>query len=60
MYKKSLFLVALIALLFITACKADDTEKSSTSKKNAEDNSVHIQEEKVQQKTNPATVEVVK
>ncbi len=55
-----MFFGALFTLLLITACKADDSEKSSTSKKNAEDSSVQIQEEKVQQKTNPATVEVVK
>ncbi len=50
--------VALCALLLITACKADDSAKSSDSKKNEEKDSVQIQEEKVEQKTNPATVEV--
>lgn len=55
-----MFFVVICALFLITACKADDSAKSSDSKKNNENNSVHIQEEKVEQKTNPATVEVVK
>ncbi|MFS0883393.1 hypothetical protein CHH83_24805 [Bacillus sp. 7586-K] len=58
MYKKSMFFVVICALLLITACNADDTAKSSDSNKNKEKDSVHIQEEKVEQKTNPATVEV--
>lgn len=41
----------------MTACKADESEKSS--KTNDEKDSVHIQEEKIEQKTNPATVEIV-
>jgi len=58
LYKKSIFFVVICALFLITACKADDSAKSSDSKKNEEKDSVHIQEEKVEQKTNPATVEV--
>jgi len=50
--------VVLCALLLIAACKADDSAKSSISKTNEKNNNVHIQEEKVQQETNPATVEV--
>ncbi|MCM2982332.1 hypothetical protein [Niallia circulans] len=57
MRRKALCFISIFTLLLITAC---DAEKSSKSQKSEEKNSVSIQEKKVKQKTNPATVEVVK
>ncbi|MFP3723556.1 hypothetical protein SFC57_24320 [Niallia circulans] len=60
MRRKALCFISLFTLLLITACDAGDSAKSSKSQKSEEKNSVSIQEKKVKQKTNPATVEVVK
>lgn len=53
-----MFIVLLCLFFLMTACEANESVKSNTSHTNDKNNSVHIQEEKVQQKTNPATVEV--
>lgn len=42
----------------MTGCQAKDSAKSTTGQTTDKKDSVHIQEKKVQQKTNPATVEV--
>lgn len=47
-------MLSLCLLLLMTACKADESEKSSQTKGEKDT----IQEEKIEQKTNPATVEV--
>lgn len=53
-----MFIAVLCSFFLMTACKANESVKSTTSQTNEKKDSVHIQEEKVQQKTNPATVEV--
>ncbi|PAD23552.1 hypothetical protein CHH62_22035 [Niallia circulans] len=60
MRRKALCFISIFTLLLITACDAGDSAKSSKTQKSEEKNSVSIQEKKVKQKTNPATVEVVK
>ena len=56
--RKLIFIISLCLIFLMTACKADESVKSTTDQTNEKKDSVHIQEEKVQQKTNPATVEV--
>ncbi|AYV70874.1 hypothetical protein M1D49_14230 [Bacillus sp. PK3-056] len=60
MRRKALCFISIFTLALITACDAGDSTKSSNSQKSEEKKSVSIKEEKVKQKTNPATVEVVK
>ncbi|MBD8027297.1 hypothetical protein H9636_11590 [Ureibacillus sp. Re31] len=52
--RRIMIIVSLCLLLLMTACKADDSDKSSQTKGEKDS----IQEEKIEQKTNPATVEV--
>ncbi len=58
MRKKSIPIVLLCSFLLMTGCQAKDSAKSTTGQTTDKKDSVHIQEKKVQQKTNPATVEV--
>ncbi|MFL0507504.1 hypothetical protein ACH0B5_17320 [Ureibacillus sp. 179-F W5.1 NHS] len=52
--RRLMIMLSLCLLLLMTACKADESEKSSQTKGEKDT----IQEEKIEQKTNPATVEV--
>lgn len=49
-----MLIVSICLILLMTACKADESEKSSQTKGEKD----AIQEEKIEQKTNPATVEI--
>lgn len=57
--RELIFIVVLCLFFLMTACKATESVKLTTSQTNEKKDSIHIKEEKVQQKTNPATVEVV-
>ncbi|MFP7202575.1 hypothetical protein SFC08_16520 [Lysinibacillus halotolerans] len=52
--RRLMLIVSICLILLMTACKADESEKSSQTKEEKD----AIQEEKIEQKTNPATVEI--
>ncbi|MEK9200032.1 hypothetical protein [Ureibacillus sp. FSL E2-3493] len=52
--RRLMLIVSICLILLMTACKADESEKSSQTKGEKD----AIQEEKIEQKTNPATVEI--